>query len=285
MSPSVFVKSAAIRVLPAGMRRWIRGVMWSQLGMQQSAARPLDVSRLALVRDASLAELRDADFLEHRLIPALGLNDEGFEQIPAELHRHCGAGLRCWQYPSQLAGYLVLLSRLGIRSYLEIGVRHGGTFVLTVEYLRRFHPLMEAVAVDLGDSASLREYAAATEGVRFLQADSHSADFRAFVASRAAFDLALIDGDHTAEGCWQDFELLREKAAVLAFHDIVSDAVPGVGEVWRRVRAECAETHEFHEFTAQYESLHRRTGKRFLGLGVAVPRGHPSHPSDPSHLP
>lgn len=271
MHPSVFVKSAATRLLPTGVRRWVRGVMWSHLNMREGPTRPIDLSRLALIRTAPLDKLRDPNFLERTLIPALGLNDEGFEQIPAELHRHCGAGLRCWQYPSQLSGYLVLLSRLGIRSYLEIGVRHGGTFVFTVEYLRRFHPLAEAVAVDLGDSASLREYAAATEGVRFLQADSHSAEFRAFLESCAGFDLTLIDGDHTAEGCWQDFELVREKAAIIAFHDIVSDVVPGVGEVWRRVRAECADRYDFHEFTAQYESLHRRTGKRFLGLGVAVP--------------
>jgi len=205
------------------------------------------------------------------------LNDEGFEQIPAELHRYCGAGLRCWQYPSQLAGYLVLLSRLGIRSYLEIGVRHGGTFVLTVEYLRRFHPLAQAVAVDLGDSPSLREYAATSSGVQFLQADSHSAEFRQFIAGHPGFDLALIDGDHTAEGCWQDFELVRDRAAIVAFHDIVSDVVPGVGEVWRRVRAECGDRYEFHEFTAQYDSLQRRTGQRFLGLGVAVARADGSH--------
>lgn len=272
MSPTAFLKSTAIRVLPGGVRRWVRGVMWTHLGMQQGATQPLDLSRLAFIRAASLEELRDRDFLEARLIPGLGLNDEGFEQIPTELHRYCGTGLRCWQYPRQLAGYLVLLSRLGLRSYLEIGVRHGGTFVLTVEYLRRFHPLVEAVAVDLGDSASLREYAAATEGVRFLQADSHSAEFRAFIESHAGFDLALIDGDHTAEGCWQDFALVRPKTRVVAFHDIVSDVVPGVGEVWRRVRGECAERYDFHEFTAQYDSLHRRTGQRYLGLGVAVPK-------------
>jgi hypothetical protein len=270
VSPTAFFKSTAIRVLPAGARRWIRGLMWSQFGMQQGETRPLDFSRLALIRDASLGELRDPDFLEHRLIPGLGLNDEGFEQIPVELHRYCGTGLRCWQYPRQLAGYLVLLSRLGIRSYLEIGVRHGGTFVLTVEYLRRFGPLERALAVDLGDAPSLREYAGRTEGVRFVQADSHSAEFRSFFEREPAFDLALIDGDHTAEGCWQDFELVRARASVLAFHDIASDVVPGVGEVWQRVRAECAGTHEFHEFTAQYESLHRRTGRRYLGLGVAV---------------
>ncbi len=273
MQPIVFLKSAAIRFLPPGFRRWVRGLMWSHFHMRQGSTRPLDLSRLEQIRAASQADLGDAAFLERTLIPGVGLNDEGFEQIPSELHRYCGQGLRCWQYPSQLAGYLALLARLRVRSYLEIGVRHGGTFVLTVEYLRRFQPVDRAVAVDLGNSASLGEYAAANDGVQFLQADSHSEEFRAFIGAQPAFDLALIDGDHTAEGCWQDFELIRDKIAIVAFHDIVSDVVPGVGEVWQRVRAECADRYDFHEFTAQYESLHRRTGKRFLGLGVAVPKG------------
>jgi len=272
MTPAVFLKSAAIRFLPAGMRHWVRGVLWSRLHLRGGPAQALDLSRLALVRAASLAQLQDAAWLEHTLLPALGLNDEGFEQIPTELHRFCGTGLRCWQYPRQLAGYLVLLSRLGVCSYLEIGVRHGGTFLLTVEYLRRFQPLREALAVDLGDAPAVRAYAAENAGVSFLQADSHAPEFRARIEAHPGFDLALIDGDHTAEGCWADFELVRPRARVVAFHDTVSDVVPGVGEVWRRVRAECAEGCEFHEFTAQYESLERRTGKRFLGLGVAVPK-------------
>lgn len=273
MAPTAFLKSTAIKFLPPPVRRWVRGFLWTHLKMRQGPAKPLDLSRLALLRNATLEQLRDVAFLENELLPALGLNDEGFQQIPPELHRYCGAGLRCWQYPRQLSGYLVLLSELGIGSYLEVGVRHGGTFVLTTEYLRRFHPLPAALAVDLGDCPALRGYASTQGGIRFVQADSQSPEFRSLLAASEPFDLALIDGDHSLEGCWKDFLLVKDRASILAFHDIASDVVPGVGEVWRKLRADYAAAYEFFEFTAQYASLRRTTGKNFLGLGVAVPPG------------
>jgi hypothetical protein len=100
--------------------------------------------------------------------------------------------------------------------------------------------------------------------------DSHAPDFREFLAHAEPFDLALIDGDHSEAGCWEDFALVRGKAGVLAFHDIVSDAVPGVGAVWRKIRTTCAAEYDFFEFTAQYPSVECRTGQRFFGIGVAV---------------
>jgi precorrin-6B methylase 2 len=54
-----------------------------------------------------------------------------------------------WQYPNQFSKYLAELAAHPVDRYLEIGVRHGGTFVITVEYLSRFHPVREAIAVDL----------------------------------------------------------------------------------------------------------------------------------------
>jgi hypothetical protein len=70
----------------------------------------------------------DANFLENIFIPALGLNDEFLNEQPPELSARFRKGLHLWQYPSQLAGYLVWLARnaAGIESYLEIGCRWGG---------------------------------------------------------------------------------------------------------------------------------------------------------------
>jgi len=65
--------------------------------------------------------------------------------MPDELYQFCGRGLHYWQYPNQFSKYLVRLSQFKVESYLEIGVRHGGTFVITVEYLSRFHPLKCAI--------------------------------------------------------------------------------------------------------------------------------------------
>src|SRR5438552_14457625 len=102
--------------------------------------RAIDLERTTWIRDAPLQDLAQADKLE-KLLLDLGLNDEGMDEFPSVLHPFCGLGLRIWQYPSQFSKYLVQLSGLQVRSYLEIGVRHGGSFVATVELLNRFFPL------------------------------------------------------------------------------------------------------------------------------------------------
>jgi hypothetical protein len=139
--------------------------------------------------------------------------------------------------------------------------------------LSRFQLLRAAVAWTLGPCASFQRIREDKSAVP-LSANGQPRG-RPFANSSSAaspFDLALIDGDHSEAGCWEDFPLVRGKASVLAFHDIVSDAVPGVGAVWRKVQQTCANEYDFFEFTAQYPSVARRTGQRFLGIGVAVPK-------------
>jgi hypothetical protein len=271
-SLTLSLKSLALKKLPASTLQVLRDWAWTLRGQSQGPTKPIDLSLLRLLRETSLSALRDAHFLEEKLLPQLGLNDEGLAQLPEELFPFCGRGLRIWQYPNQFGPYLALLGRLGLRSYLEIGVRHGGTFVCTVEYLSRFQLLRSAVAVDLNPCASFMKYAKRNPLCRFLQTDSHAPAFREFFERGESFDLALIDGDHSEAGCWEDFTLVREKASVLAFHDIANDAVPGVGAVWRKVQQTCGDDYEFFEFTAQYPSVAARTGQRFLGIGVAVPK-------------
>jgi hypothetical protein len=266
------LKTLALKTLPSSALQILREWAWSLRGQQEGPTKPIDLGLLRLLRETSLSALTDEHFLEEKLLPQLGLNDEGLAQLPDELFPFCGRGLRIWQYPSQFGPYLALLGRLALRSYLEIGVRHGGTFVCTVEYLSRFQLLRAAVAVDLGPCASFQRYAKTNPACRFLQMDSHGAAFREFLERGEPFDLVLIDGDHSEAGCWEDFALVRGKAGVIAFHDIVSDAVPGVGAVWRKVQQTCAKEYEFFEFTAQYPSVARRTSQRFLGIGVAVPK-------------
>jgi hypothetical protein len=234
------------------------------------APRLIDLSPLERVRRASLAELSDPEYLETRLLPATGLSDDFPRVFPRHLRGRLGHGLRCWQYPSQFAHYLVELSAREVRSYIEIGVQHGGTFLLTVEYLRRFTPLERAVAVDMFDVPVIPRYARSNPGVRFLKTNSRSARFATFLRDTEPFDLALIDGDHSRHGVARDMARMDEHARLLAFHDIVGDNVPGVGAVWRELRRTRAAEFEFHEFAQQYAEVVRRTGARWLGLGLAV---------------
>src|SRR5687768_3987306 len=126
-------------------------------GLRRLHALPIDLERVALIREREPRQLADPAELEALLLQ-LGLNDEGMHELPASLHPHCGQGLRIWQYPIQFSRYLAHLSKLKVRSYLELGVRHGGAFVATVEVLERFSPLQFAVGVDLLPCPALEEY-------------------------------------------------------------------------------------------------------------------------------
>lgn len=235
------------------------------------ANRDIDLEPLALLRDAPLDELQDPARLAE-LLPRLGLNDEADETWPEALRPSLGRGLLHWQYPVQFAPYLVELSKHGIGSYLEIGTRHGGTFAITVEYLRRFGTIDWAVGLDLMPAPGLARYAAQHREVEHVTADSRSAAFRKVVEQRAPIDLALIDGDHSEVGCRADFELLAPHARILAFHDIANEMVPGVGAVWREIRDGMADRYACLEFIDQYPDVHARTGQGLLGLGLAIRR-------------
>jgi hypothetical protein len=236
-------------------------------------ARPIDLSRVELIRAAPIERLSDPAWIEHDLLPALGFNDELLEEFPTELLPRTGEGLLHWQYPNQFSKYLVELSRHRIESYLEVGVRHGGTFVVTTEYLKRFRPLRLALGNDLLPMPGLEPYARSEPEVELLRGSSHGPRFWLTARRRGPFDLVLIDGDHTEEGCRRDFELLRDQARLIAFHDIASEVVEGVPTVWCEIKERYADRYDFVEFTDQYGDVHERTRNQYLGLGLVMPKG------------
>ncbi len=234
---------------------------WKKL--KRLNALPIELERRNLIRQLDREALADAARLEP-LLAELGLNDEGLEEYPAFLHPHCGQGLRIWQLPNQFSRYLAALSRLGIESYLEIGVRHGGAFVATVEYLDRFRPLRFALAIDVIPSPSLVEYQRLRPGAEFIQINSQSPAFRRLLEERGEIDLVFIDSFHEEEQLRRELLGVQETANVLAFHDIVSQTYPGVGRVWREVRE--MENYVCQEFTDQYTT----DGTSHMGIGLAV---------------
>jgi cephalosporin hydroxylase len=240
------------------------------LGLVQ--LREIDLSRLELIRRASMTELRDQGFVENELLPALGLSGDAAELYPKQLRPYTGSGLHHWQYPSQFSKYLVLLSEQSIGSYLEIGVQHGGTFAITVEYLQRFHPLRAAYAVDVNRVPSLKTYAARNPAVHVLREDSSSTRFVELVRSRGPFDLVFIDGDHSEAACRRDFEAVVDHASLIAFHDIVDVGWPGVASVWNAVKREYGSRFRFEEFTDQYEEVQAQLHRPSLGIGLAMRR-------------
>ena len=247
--------------------------------LKRKTAEPIDLEAADLLRRADMGVLRDASRLEVELLPALGLNQEMLDEqgsgsiLPESLRGFAGAGLRAWQMPNQFAPYLAQLSQYPIRSYLEVGVRHGGTFVITTEYLNRFHTIERAVGVDIADSPSTAEYARNTPRARFARLNARSPRFRRLVRRGSPWDLVLIDGDHREQAVRRDLESVIDAARIIAFHDIVTAVAPGVRKVWDEFKSASADRFDFFEFDRQYDEVVRRTGRTWQGLGVAVERG------------
>jgi hypothetical protein len=218
------------------------------------------------IRSASLESLRNRDWLANWLLPHLGLNDEWEHEYPEPLRRFCGRGVKSWQFPHQFAGYLTYLADKQIGTYLEIGARHGGTFLITCEYLRRFTELRRMVAVDPFLGKVLASYRDIEPQVEYVAALSGSPAGRAAIGGET-WDHVLIDGDHAEAGCWADFLLVRDHARRVAFHDIVSSTNPGVVAVWNQIRAVTPARRVFAQ-TQQYAEIYRANGKPHMGLGV-----------------
>lgn len=246
----------------------IKNAVKRALGMKtvrrDQIANEIDLGRLGLIRQADARDLADPKKME-ALMPRLGLNDEKIAVFPASLQGSLGTGLYIWQYPAQFSKYIAKLSTLRVRSYMEIGVRHGGTFVTTVEYLKKFGTVDKAVAVDINDCPSVVEYARTEPAVSFLKMDTRSDAFKAHMKQNR-YDLVLIDGDHSYEGCKNDLDAVRESADMLAFHDIEENACPGVARAWNDLKREKAAEYDFFEFRDQYEGVEGR----WMGIGLAV---------------
>jgi cephalosporin hydroxylase len=226
----------------------------------------MDLSRIKYITESSLDDLKSSDYLE-KLIPKLGFNTEILREQP-QIVKDNGGGLLIWQYPNQFSKYLSLLSKQQIQSYIEIGCRWGGTFVLTNEYLKRFNNITKSVSVDIIDSPVVN-YCISNSETEFMKKNSQAPEFRTYMENNY-FDLIFIDGDHSYFGVKNDYEISKNSGKIFVFHDIVNDVCLGVVHFWNELKTNEKDTYDFYEFTEQYEDVRLNTGQTFLGIGVAI---------------
>jgi cephalosporin hydroxylase len=226
----------------------------------------MDLTRIKYIKDSTIDDLTNNQYLEN-LIVKLGFNTEILREQP-QIVRDNGGGLFIWQYPNQFSKYLCLLNNQRIQSYIEIGCRWGGTFVLTNEYLKRFNTMNKSVAVDIIDSPVLNYCSSNTE-TQFLKMNSQSPEFIQYITNNK-FDLIFIDGDHSYLGVKHDYEISKNSGRIFVFHDIVNDACLGVNQLWNELTTNERDTYDFFEFTEQYEDVWKETHQTFLGIGVAI---------------
>jgi hypothetical protein len=221
-----------------------------------------------LIRTLPTSRVFDRAYLEHELIPQLGLNNEQLHEQPRALAPHFGTGLHLWQYPNQLAGYLVWMARhaADVSSYMEIGCRWGGTFIVVCEWLRRIGAdLRLAVAVDpVPETPFLAHYRAEVADFPVLYRQELSTD-QSFIdfCHVARPDFVFVDGDHSMKGVMHDHALVRNFANIIVHHDIVSTACPDTTLFWRYLVG-TEDRFTAWAFTDQYPEV----GAPYLGLGA-----------------
>jgi hypothetical protein len=258
-------------MLPA-VRSAVRAVAPHGAVVLYDAMTFVDLDPVQLLRTSGIETLSDPERLED-VIARTGLAGFAPTLVPARLKPFLDQGLQSVQWPNQLAPYLTTLARYPIARYAEIGVLHGGTFITTVEYLNRFHPIERAWAVDLVRSFAVHRYQLRQRKARMVRARSGDAAFRRRL-ERWRPDLVLIDGDHAYASVKADFECVHGIANAISFHDITDNCSPGVGRFWRELREQHAATYDFAEITDQYDEVTETMGGGSLfGIGLAVRKG------------
>jgi glycosyltransferase involved in cell wall biosynthesis/SAM-dependent methyltransferase/predicted O-methyltransferase YrrM len=161
------------------------------------------------------------------------------------------------------------------RAVLEIGLDFGGTFFLWSRAAARDAHLIAIDTKRVGPlgawspfSLVRKAFAVASQRVTLLMgSDSHNESTRqrliALLNGRP-IDFLFIDGDHSRDGVWQDFNMYSPLVAhggLIAFHDVSPNPeewTKGVAQFWR-------------EFTAEHETEERIVNDR-PGFGIGVYR-------------
>jgi len=205
------------------------------------------------------------------VLPTFGMNDEYTEEMPEHFKDYMGWGVKLWQYPNQLSKLLTYLKGKKINSYLEIGVRYGGTFIVINELLKRYNDYVESHCVDIippSDILHIYQHEFVREEFYYHNMFSQIPYFFKTIAGKEdiklqkKIDLVFIDGCHSYTCVKQDYlTALMLGARYIIFHDIVNHNTTGNQIVWRELK----KIHKItHEFIDQYEGMN----KKCLGIGV-----------------
>ena len=177
-------------------------------------------------------------------------------------------GHKLLQYPGELEELCAIFQAEGVRSYLEIGCKFGGSLWTIGTSLPKGSRI---VAVDLmrwpQQTAQLRQSIAdlieAGYEVIGVPGDSSNPELVKHVYRLGPFDACLIDGDHKLAGIKKDWQNYGPMCRLVAFHDInwhrnAGEPQPYVIDVpqfWQGIKGD-------------YRHIEIKRDKRDNGIGV-----------------
>jgi predicted O-methyltransferase YrrM len=130
------------------------------------------------------------------------------------------------QREEEMAWFAALLAREGVRSYLEIGSKFGGSLEQAAKALPAGSRI---VSVDLPNGAAetrphLQACVASLRGAGYdshlILGDSTAPEIIASAAALGPYDACFIDANHTLPYVTKDWENYGPMARIVAFHDI-----------------------------------------------------------------
>ena len=143
------------------------------------------------------------------------------------------------QLPREFARWLLLVAELRPATYLEVGCFNGASACLATAYLSRFHPAFQATAIDIWPGFVFFHEVRELLPLRYLVGKT------SYDLASEPFDAVFIDGDHSFDWAWADFQNVGRRAAICGLHDVNNAPyreLPfgGVCGVWDLVKREPA---------------------------------------------
>ncbi len=179
------------------------------------------------------------------------LRFEAGSSNPEYFHAKKSGGLKLQQVPEEYAELLLLLKQFGAETYLALGIGNGGSFAMECFFMKEtlgFACAVDNLAYkDLGIGQSEIEILSFIENAKHLVnnqigfVNSTTDDYFKSIDSNLKYDVIFIDADHSYEGAKKDYDnALKhiEPNGLIIFHDINSDACPGIQGLWKEAKAD-----------------------------------------------
>jgi len=212
-----------------------------------------------LLRSLDAERLRNPELVAN-IVRTFGIVAWGPRTIGPEVQFINPDNVGIAQTPDQIAKALIYLSQFKINTYCEIGVYHGGNFLFSSEYLRRFNPEIKCYGVDPTDyiNASIKELIDKELWINLKSLTSEE-------MKGEKFDYVFIDGDHVQPWPQRDWQNLGQHAKICGFHDLQDPGWPDVGKFW--------ETLKGNKDNVMVEFLDDLSNCKTHGIGIIHKKG------------